>query len=272
MSTPVKPNNDYDDDKIPEADVIVLEHSGWHKFDIQKPNYNNNINYAITGHESQVLTMRLKHGDSLQGEPGSMVYLSSGISQSVTYEGCMERCCSGESCFILNYNNNGSNTNINSYAALTPSFPTSKIIPIDLSSSNVNGTLITQQGAFMASYGDVRVGVSLDFNIVRCCCGGLGLVRQKIEGTGTVFLEGTGTMVQKILDTNETILIDTNCIMAYSGTCKLDLKRVGGVLGMIGSGEGIFNTTLTGPGLVIVQSMNQTMFREALAAQKLYRR
>jgi uncharacterized protein (AIM24 family) len=107
---------------------------------------------------------------------------------------------------------------------------------------------------------------------MRCCCGGLGLVRQKITGTGTVFLESTGTIVQKVLQAGETVLVDTECVLAFAQSCKLDLRRAGGVLGMLGGGEGIFNTTLTGPGLVIMVSMNQKVFLEALAAKKLYRR
>lgn len=50
----------------------------------------------------------------------------------------------------------------------------------------------------MASYGEVSIGVDFDCNPLRCCCAGLGLVRQKLQGTGTAFLAGTGTMVQKV--------------------------------------------------------------------------
>jgi uncharacterized protein (AIM24 family) len=107
---------------------------------------------------------------------------------------------------------------------------------------------------------------------MRCCCAGLGLVRQKITGNGTVFLNSTGTIVQKVLQEGETVLVDTECVLAFADSCKLDIRKAGGILGMMGGGEGIFNTTLTGPGLVIMVSMNQTVFREALAAQKLYRR
>ena len=57
------------------------------------------------------------------------------------------------------------------YVSLTPNFPTSKIIPIDLSSKDVNGSLICQQGAFMASHGEVSVDCDLDCNFMRCCCG-----------------------------------------------------------------------------------------------------
>jgi uncharacterized protein (AIM24 family) len=254
------------DDGLPEAEIVLVQ-SGWEKLKIPTTN----INYAVTGHESQVLTMKLTTGETLQGEPGSMMYLTGGVKQHVSYEGCCERLCSGEDCFVVNFTNTGASSDT-AYAALCPNFPTAKIVPVDMSSPHVNGKLIAQQGSFMASYGDVSIGISLDCNFVRCCCSGLGLVRQKLEGTGTVFLASTGTMVQKVLQPDETILVDTNCIMAFADSCKLDLKRAGGVLGIVGGGEGFFNTTLTGPGLVIVQSMNETVFREALVANKLYRR
>lgn len=252
-------------DDLPEAE-IVLESSGWEKLQIPS-----NVNYAVTGHESQVLTMKLTTGQTLKGEPGTMLFLTGGIKQNASYEGCCQRTCSGEDCFVMNFTNTGAVSDT-SYAALCPNFPTAKIVPIDMSSPHVNGKLIAQQGSFMASYGDVGIGISLDTNFMRCCCGGLGLVRQKLEGTGTVFLAGTGTIVQKVLEPGETIIVDTNCIMAYADSCTLDLKRAGGVLGIIGGGEGFFSTTLTGPGLCVVQSMNETVFREALIANKIYRR
>ena len=68
------------------------------------------------------------------------------------------------------------------------------------------------------------------------------------------------------------MLMDTNCILAYADTCTFDLKRAGGLVGMIGGGEGIFNSSLKGPGLVIVQSMNMKVMLECLAAEKMYRR
>ena len=255
---------------IAEAE-IVLELSGWDKFEYPAID---DINYAITGYESQVLTMKLLDSQSIQGEPGSMMFFSGkGMKQNLSYAGCCNRCCAGESCFVMHYTNSSDTSNsMPGFVALAPNFPTAKVVPINLSSPNVNGTLIAQSGAYMASYGDVNVRSSVDCNFMRCCCAGLGLVRQKIDGTGTVFLAGTGTIVQKVLRADETIIVDSNCIMAFADTCTLTLKRTGGVLGIVGSGEGFFNTTLKGPGLVIVQSMNETVFREAMIANKLYRR
>ncbi|GAX09678.1 hypothetical protein FisN_19Lh146 [Fistulifera solaris] len=248
-------------------DELVLATTGWSHLPLPTTPV-----YAIAGHESQVLTVQLNNvGDVCQGEPGTMMYLSSDIQQSTTCEeGCLERTCAGESCCVLHFTKSAGGATTPSYCALTPNFPTAKVVPIDL--NTVQGVLICQQGAYMASWGDVHVEMSLDCNLLRCCCGGMGLVRQKLQGTGTVFLAGTGTMLQKILQPGEIIVVDTNCVMAFAGSCTMDLRRVGGVMGMIGGGEGIFNTTITGPGLVVVQSMNELMFKQALVANKLYRR
>lgn len=245
----------------------VSEASGWLHVDVTE---GPGMKYAITGNENQVITVALGPNDTCKGEPGSMMYLSHGVSQHATCDGCCERCLSGEDCFVLNFTNSGSSET--QYAALTPNDPLGKVVPVDLSSPDVGGRLIVQQGAYMASYGDVNIGISLDCNIVRCCCGGAGLIRQKIEGTGTVFLGVTGTIVQKVLAPGEVMVMDTNCILAFAESCTLDIKRAGGIVGMIGGGEGIFNTTLTGPGLAIIQSMNKQMFLDALAANKIYRR
>jgi uncharacterized protein (AIM24 family) len=198
-----------------------------------------------------------------------MMYLTSGMKQSVSCDGCCARCMSGEDCWVMHFTNHAAEPG---YVALTSNFPTSKVVPVDLSSEHVGGSLICQQGSYMASHGDVQVGISCDCNFIRCCCGGMGMVRQKVHGSGTVFVASTGTIVQKVLQAGEVILVDTNCILAFAESVTLDLRRAAGIVGMMGGGEGIFNTTLTGPGLVIVQSMNPTVFKGALAAVKLYRR
>ncbi|KAG7342619.1 mitochondrial biogenesis AIM24 [Nitzschia inconspicua] len=249
-----------------DLDPPVLKASGWAEVDVKEAR---DHKYAITGYEAQVVTVSLKPGEHCQGEPGSMMYLSPHVEMLASYSGCWDRCCGGESCFVLNFTNKSSGPG---YAALVPSDPLAKVVPVELSSPEVGGCLIVQQGSYMASYGKVDVGMSCDFNFCRCCCGGMGLIRQKLEGTGTVFLASTGTIVQKVLQAGETCVIDTNCLLAYSKSCKFDLKRTGGVVGMFGGGEGIFNSTITGPGLVIMQSMNVKLLLESLAAEKMYRR
>lgn len=140
----------------------------------------NYLQYAITGFESQIISLALDEGDSVKGEPGVMMYLSPGIKQQVSCDGCMARCCAGEDCCVMNFTHTGEHPG-KGFVALTPNFPMAKVVPVDLSSPAVNGVLIAQQGAFMASVGDVTIGISLDCNLLRCCCAGTGLVRTNVH-------------------------------------------------------------------------------------------
>ena len=178
-------------DNIPN-EHIVLKASGWNQVTAREINsnaYSNNASpeanskhkYAITGKESQIVTIQLEPNEVCQGEPGSMMYLSSGVSMHASCSSdCFGRCCGGESCCVVNFTNNGGDgTSTARYAALVPNEPLAKVIPVDMSSKEVNGTLIVQPGAYMASFGDVRIGYSCDCNIIRCCCG--GMVRTRIS-------------------------------------------------------------------------------------------
>lgn len=250
-----------------EEGELVLKATGWDKLFIPPPLESK---YDITGQTSQVITFSLGTNETVQSEPGTMMYMSSGVDPHVTYEGCFGRACSGECCYAVNYTNSGSSENT-SYLSLTPNFPTMKVVPVDLSSPDVNGKLIAQQGAFMASYGDVEVNVSFDCSCTALCAG-TGLVRQKLKGSGTAFLAATGTIVQKVLAEGEIILADTNCILAFAKSVSIDVRKSGSIVGMFGGGEGIFNTVLKGPGLVLIQSMNEVTFKKSMQADKIWRR
>ena len=193
--------NDGDDslrtvyDNIPN-EHIVLKASGWNQVTAREinsnaysnasPENNNQHKYAITGKESQIVTIQLEPNEVCQGEPGSMMYLSSGVSMHASCgSDCFGRCCGGESCCVVNFTNNGGGlydgTSTARYAALVPNEPLAKVIPVDMSSKEVNGILIVQPGAYMASFGDVRIGYSCDCNIIRCCCGGMVRTRNLLE-------------------------------------------------------------------------------------------
>jgi uncharacterized protein (AIM24 family) len=131
--------------------------------------------YAITGHESQIITLALDEGETVKAEPGVMMYISPGVEQSCACEGCCARCLSGEDCCVLNLTHSGQFPG-KAFVGLTPSFPMQKVVPVDLSSPHVGGRLIAQQGSFFASVGDVEIGISCDCNLGRCCCAGTGLV------------------------------------------------------------------------------------------------
>lgn len=147
------------------------------------------------------------------------------------------------------------------FIGLTPDFP-AKVVPINLAEHS--GKIIAKGGAWMANIGDVRVSVDCDCNCLTCCCGGMGLVRQSAIGSGTVFLAAGGTVLTRKLGAGESIICDTSSLLGYEDGVKISLKRAGGCCTMCCGGEGLFNTEVKGPGLVIVQSMAFENYKRAL--------
>ena len=180
--------------KTKEVEVVglpVLEASGFEPLLIRELNAEHTKadqahKYAITGHESQIVTVEIPAGESLQGEPGSMMYLSEQVQMQVTCGAdWFGRCCSGENCCVLNFENHSSETGV---ASLVSNVPLAKVVPIELNSPSVGGSLIVQSGAYMASYGDVQVGFDCDCNLTRCCCGGMVSTNEKRSGAEQDFL------------------------------------------------------------------------------------
>lgn len=226
-------------------------------FQILVPEVSNNFKYSITGADSQVITLGVNPGDRIEASPGSMLMLSSDISTNVECGKCT-RVCTGETLCKVIFTNKGASEG---FVALTPDFP-AKVVPVELSRV---GTLITKQGAYMGSQGEVSVTADCDCNIATCCCGGLGFIRQKASGNGLLILAASGTVVQKNLAAGEKIIIDTTSLVGYQESAKLGIQKAGGCCTMCCGGEGLFNTTVEGPGLVIIQSMSFEKYKAAVA-------
>lgn len=146
--------------------------------------------------------------------------------------------------------------------ALTPNFP-AKIIPVHL--PTVGGKLIAKSGAYMCHIGEVSLVADFDCCSFTACCGGLGWARQCISGTGTVFVNAGGVVLTKVLADKETLVVDTDALVAFQDTVKVSVRPLNGPFVCCCAGEGCFNTTMTGPGLVIVESMSFTRYKAAVA-------
>ena len=85
--------------------------------------------------------------------------------------------------------------------------------------------------------------------------GGEGFIMQKISGYGTVFAEFDGHIVEYELQPGQQIVVDTGHLAAMTATCKMEIKSVPGVKNMLFGGEGLFNTVISGPGKVWLQTM-----------------
>lgn len=214
--------------------------------------------FAISGPDCQILSINLPSSGEVVCEPGSMMFMHPQVRSRVSCGNC-SRVCAGESLCKVTYKNEGSGE---AYVALTPNFP-AKVVPIDL--KDVGGKLISKSGAYMASLDDVSIKADLDCCTAGCCCGGLGFIRQAATGTGTLFLAAGGTIVTKVLAPGEVIVVDTHSIVGYQESVKLGVRLAGGLCMCCCGGEGVFNSTLTGPGLVVLQSMSFEKYRRAVA-------
>lgn len=180
-----------------------------------------------------------------------MCFASDGMKQKVKIGG-FGRLLSGEGLFKTIWENT---TQAPGFVSLTPNIPGS-VIPIDLDRNGQN--FRCKRDAFMAAASaDVKISISLlnTDSCLACCCSGMDMWMQEIRGTGMVFIQGNGTIMEKELAAGEEIVVDTNSVVGVGGAVSVDVVRTGGCSAMCCSGEGLFNTTLKGPGRIILCSM-----------------
>lgn len=210
--------------------------------------------WQVNGKDTQVLTTLLEPNQSIECEPGSMMFMHPSIEQDVDCgcDTCWSRCMAGENCAKSIYTNAGHEKN---YIGLAPYYPAG-IIPIAVGKL-AGDAFVTKSGAYMANIGQVDVGYSCHCcSIETLCCTGLGCVRQELSGTAsaTAFLSAAGTILVKDLGKNETVVIDSNSIVGYDKSVSSGVRPSGKCGVCLCGGEGCVNSTLTGPGKIYLQS------------------
>jgi uncharacterized protein (AIM24 family) len=249
----------------PAAGAADSGSSGW---GIMKYSIPEEVTFQIIGDDCQVLNIETTPGQQVVCEPGCMMHMSADTHTSTHLAPCCGcyQCCGGESIFKVHYTNNGQQ---NGYIGLTPSYP-SKIVPINL--DDLGGTFYAKPGAFMCSVGGKsQVGFSLNTKCGACCWGGAGdpgccqgLMLQKISGSGFAFLTGGGTILARTLGPDEKVIVDSTSVLGWQGGVKNGIEANCGPCNCCCSGEGMFNTVLTGPGLVLMQSMSFYSLKKAV--------
>jgi uncharacterized protein (TIGR00266 family) len=160
-----------------------------------------------------------------------------------------KRLITGESLFMTAYTHGGEGKRKVSFAAPYPG----SIIPLDL--YELGGKVICQKDAFLCAAKGVSVGIEFSKKLGRGFFGGEGFIMQKLEGDGLAFLHVGGTVVQKELDYEETLRIDTGCLVGFDASVDYDIESIPGIRNMIFGGEGFFYARLEGPGTVWIQSL-----------------
>lgn len=126
-------------------------------------------------------------------------------------------------------------------------------------------TIVAQDTAYLADFGNVNVSVFFQKKIGAGLFGGEGFIMQKFSGEGLVFLEFDGAVKEYDLAVGEKKIIDTGYLVAMDGTCSIDVVFVKGIKNIVFGGEGLFNTVVTGPGRIYIQSMPITKTAEKLS-------
>lgn len=208
------------------------------------------MRYSIEGEPLPVVICNLEQGEVMITESGAMSWMSPNMKMETTGGGIGKmfgRALSGESIFLNRY----TAMNGNGMIAFASSFPGS-IRAFDI----VPGQdLIVQKSAFLAAVSSVDLSVFFQQRIGSGLFGGEGFIMQKLSGSGTAFLEFDGYIKEYELAPGQQIVVDTGYLAAMTGFCKIEVKTVPGVKNMLFGGEGIFNTVITGPGRVWLQSM-----------------
>ena len=220
------------------------------------------VDYELFGRDMQIVEVELDPGETVIAEAGAMNYMEDGISfesrmgdGSKANEGIMgkllnvgKRVITGESIFLTHFSNQGNGKRRVAFAAPYPG----QIIPIDM--SKVGGELLCQKDAFLAAALGTEIGIAFTRRLGTGFFGGEGFILQHLQGDGMAFVHACGTVIQKKLH-NETLRVDTGCLVAFTKGVDYDIERAGGLKSMFFGGEGLFLATLRGTGTVLLQSL-----------------
>lgn len=208
------------------------------------------MEYKIEGTPLPVVTLNLKNGEQVVSESGAMSWMTPNIAMDTSSRGglgkVMSRAFSGESLFLNVFTAQG-----DGMIAFASSMP-GMIIPFDITPGK---EMIVQKGGFLAATNGIELSISFRKKLGAGFFGGEGFIMQKLSGTGTAFVEVDGYCKVYDLQPGETIVVSTGFIAAMDATCTMDVKMVSGMKNIFFGGEGMFNTYVTGPGRVYIQTM-----------------
>ena len=218
------------------------------------------MKYEIVGEPTPAVICHLESGESMITESGSMVWMSPNMKMETnaggSFKKALGRMFSGESIFQNVYTAQGGPGLI----AFASSFP-GQIKAVEVGPGR---TIVAQKDAFLASESGVELSTFFQKKMGAGFFGGEGFIMQKLSGNGTVFLELDGYAVEYELAPGEKMIVDTGNLALMDDTCSIDIESVKGVKNMLFGGEGVFNTVVTGPGKIVLQTMPVSGFAEAL--------
>ena len=217
------------------------------------------MKYNIQGEPMPVVICHLEAGESMITERGSMVWMSGNMRMETQTGGlgkAFGRLFSGESIFQNTYTAVGGPGMI----AFASSFP-GTIRAVEITPSM---PVIAQKSAFLAATPGVELSIHFQKKFGTGLFVGEGFIMQRLSGHGMAFLEIDGSAVEYSLAPGQQLIVDTGNLAMVDATCQIDIQTVKGAKNVLFGGEGLFNTVVTGPGRVVLQTMALPAFASAL--------
>jgi uncharacterized protein (TIGR00266 family) len=208
------------------------------------------MQYTILGNDLPVVTCNLAPGESMITERGSMSWMSPNMKMETAAGGlgkAFGRMFSGEAIFQNIYTAQGGPGMI----AFASSFPGS-IRAVQITPGR---DVIAQKAAFLASERSVELSVHFQKKLGAGFFGGEGFIMQRLSGSGIAFLEIDGAAIEYDLAPGQQMIVDTGYLAMMDATCSMDIQTVPGLKNKFFGGEGFFNTVITGPGRIVLQTM-----------------
>ena len=212
------------------------------------------MNYEIKGNVVPAVEVSLSRGESVFTQSGGMFYQSEGIKMDTNTRGGLfkgiGRMFAGESMFMATYT-----ATQDAKVAFASTLPGS-IIPVDVS----EGRFTIQKGAFLAAESSIELRTTFNKKLGTGFFGGEGFILQELSGRGIAFLEVDGDAIEMNLAPGEVLKVDTGNLVGFEDSVRYEVESVKGLGNILFGGEGLFLTRLTGPGKVILQTMNMNEF------------
>ncbi|HEX9922409.1 MAG TPA: TIGR00266 family protein [Anaerolineae bacterium] len=222
------------------------------------------INYQIYGDDMQLVEIELDPGEGVRAEAGAMVYMEDGIEMQTSTGGGLfkgfKRMITSESFFITSFLYNG---RAKGHVAFGAPYP-GKIIPLELGA--LGGRFLCQKDSFLCAAQGIEIEVAFTKKIGAGLFGGEGVILQRLEGDGLAFVHAGGTIIEKTLTAEQSLRVDTGCLVAFAPTVTYDIKFIGGFKNALFGGEGLFLVNLTGPGKVFLQSLPLSRLADRIMA------
>ncbi len=231
------------------------------------------IDYQIKGESIQIVEVELDPMETVIAEAGAMLFMEEGIqfeakmgdgsaaNQSLFDKllSAGSRVLTGESLFMTHFTNRGNKKAKVGFSAPYPG----TVIPIDLATSRNNELIVQKDGFLCAAFG-TKLSIFFNRKIGAGLVGGEGFILQKLQGDGKAFVHAGGTVIERTLN-NETLRVDTGCVVAFESQVDFDVETTGSLKSMIFGGEGIYLATLKGNGKIWLQSMPIRKLVQALS-------